>query len=234
MGETLPIDRRIVQLTQEARPRALLLPTASNDNPAYYQAFREVYGSELGCRTDVLNLMHGRVDPEDARSEILSSDLIYVGGGSTRRLMMVLRRTRTDQALREAAREGVVLSGLSAGSICWFSHGTSCVPEESKRLHMGIGLIDAINLVHYKNSTANNAILLEMLRRRRPIVAVEDLCGIEIAEESFKVISADGRSQAYRISGKEGKLTCHALTSAQGTQPISELLPRCRAAPAPP
>ena len=44
--ETLAIDREVVRLTGSRRPRALLIPTASYDNPERYDVFQNLYGGE--------------------------------------------------------------------------------------------------------------------------------------------------------------------------------------------
>lgn len=53
------------------------------------------------------------------------ADFIYVGGGNTLRLMTLLRRCGGDRLLDEAYKRGTVLSGVSAGGICWCSCGNS-------------------------------------------------------------------------------------------------------------
>src|SRR5262249_62388797 len=56
-------------------------------------------------------------DPEDF---LLSRDLIFVGGGSVANMIAVWRVHQLDRILRAAWQAGVVLSGVSAGAICWF------------------------------------------------------------------------------------------------------------------
>ena len=82
-GETLAIDKEIISLTGKNRPRALFIPTASSDSRGYWQTFQDVYGSELGCDTDVLYLLGVSSAKWELEEKILSADLIYVGGGST-------------------------------------------------------------------------------------------------------------------------------------------------------
>ena len=56
------------------------------------------------------------------------SDIIYVGGGNTLKMMKVWKKTGVDKMLKQAYEKGIVLSGLSAGSICWFRWG-ALTPE---------------------------------------------------------------------------------------------------------
>lgn len=54
--ETLSIDKRIVELTGKSQPKALFIPTASEDAEGYWHTFDRVYGQRLGCKTNVLYL----------------------------------------------------------------------------------------------------------------------------------------------------------------------------------
>lgn len=147
-GETAPLDRRIIELSGASHPRALFLPTASFDEPEYAASFESVYRG-LGCRVTTAFLWEGytreeieaviqatkfnarshlwefRGDPERVRGAIAEADLIYVGGGNTRRMLELWRSIGVDQWLQEAGDRGCVLSGLSAGCICWARYGNS-------------------------------------------------------------------------------------------------------------
>ena len=68
------------------------------------------------------------VRPGRSRTSRRSSptqDAIYVGGGNTASLLAVWRAHGLDRALRAAHDAGIVLAGVSAGSICWFESGTT-------------------------------------------------------------------------------------------------------------
>ena len=54
-----------------------------------------------------------------------------------------------DGALREAWADGVVMCGLSAGSLCWFEQGLTAFHGEESRPVAGLGLLPGSNAVHY-------------------------------------------------------------------------------------
>ena len=87
--------------------------------------FNDVYGKKLGCKTETLYLIKQNPLYAEIRSKILSADLIYVGGGDTVKMMEIWRSYKVDECLKEAYEAGIVLSGLSTGSICWFKYGHS-------------------------------------------------------------------------------------------------------------
>jgi dipeptidase E len=125
LKETLPIDRFICQLTQKAKPNALFIPTASGDPDGYCETFDRIYGAELGCTTDHLKVVSEQTDIQTIRKKIRWADLIYVGGGNTRAMIQRWTDLGVDKEISEAGKRGCVLSGISAGAICWFHSGLS-------------------------------------------------------------------------------------------------------------
>ena len=67
--------------------------------------------------------------------------MIYVAGGNTVNLLAVWRAHGVDAALREAWEAGVVLCGMSAGSLCWFEAGVTDSYGPLRALHDGLGLL---------------------------------------------------------------------------------------------
>lgn len=63
--ETFLIDEYIVKSTGKKNPKALLIPTASNDAKGYMDTFNKVYGEKLGCITDSLLLVTENLSEED-------------------------------------------------------------------------------------------------------------------------------------------------------------------------
>src|ERR1700731_839581 len=117
---TAAIDREIIRRSGKKNPKLLFIPTASADSERYWKHVREYFGGYLKCKADVLFLIKKQPSKEQIRKKILSADVIYVGGGNTLRMMRVWRRLGIDQLLRTAYENGIVLSGISAGAICWF------------------------------------------------------------------------------------------------------------------
>ena len=95
------------------------VPTASGEPDHYVASFYAAF-LKLGCRPSVLTFF--KRTPE-LRSFLLSQDVIYVGGGNTKTLLAVWRDWGVGEILREAWQSGVVLTGVSAGAICWFEQG---------------------------------------------------------------------------------------------------------------
>ena len=116
------LDRYILGLTGKTRPRICFLPTASGDADGLIVKFYTAFGAE---RCQPVHLALFRRTVSDIRSLLLSQDVIYVGGGNTINMLAIWRAHGVDEILAEAWREGVVLAGLSAGSLCWYESGVT-------------------------------------------------------------------------------------------------------------
>ena len=230
---TEPLDREIARLTGKSRPHALLIPTASSDAPDYSPAFDRVYGSRLGCTTDVLYLLGSTPDPRMVREKIGRADIIYVGGGNTLMMMRRWRHLGVDALLRAAFERGAVMCGVSAGAICWFERGHSDSmayynPDHWKYIAVtGLGLVKGIACPHY-NSHTNGVTRREdfhqMLHRlRRPGLAIDNNCAVAFTDDGFRVLSTRRRARAYALSVERGEVVQRRLSRSDQYQPIESL-----------
>jgi len=123
--ETLKIDREIIRLSGKKQPKFLFIPTASIDAGDYVKVVNSYFGKKLGCAIDVLYLVNRKTSYQEIKNKILNSDIIYVGGGNTLKMLKLWRKLGVDKILAVAYKKGIVLSGVSAGAICWFKYGHS-------------------------------------------------------------------------------------------------------------
>ena len=106
-----------------ARPRLCLVTTALGDDPVIRAAIHSAFeGTDFDV--SVLSLFP-MPSVDDVRQHLLSRDVIWVGGGSTANLLAVWRVHGLDEVLARCWESGVVLGGVSAGSLCWHSGGTT-------------------------------------------------------------------------------------------------------------
>src|SRR5579863_1756627 len=115
-----PLARYVIDLAAVRRPRVCFIPTASGDAAAYVRRFERTAG-RLGVKTSVLSVF--ALPTGNLATFLCAHDVIFVGGGNTRNMLALWRLWGLDAALRTAYRHGVVLSGSSAGAICWFRAG---------------------------------------------------------------------------------------------------------------
>jgi dipeptidase E len=208
--ETLPIDREIIRLSKKKNPRLLFIPTASSDSEIYWKQVQEYFGGFLKCRTDVLFLIKEKLSRDQIRTKIAAADIVYVGGGNTLQMMRIWRRLGVDKLLVSAYEKGTVLSGISAGAICWFDSGHSDSmsfyhPPKWKYINVrGLGIIPGINCPHYNGKTRGiprRKNFQNLIRKiGRTGIAIEDHCAIVFRDgRVFKVLAAKPSARAYRV-----------------------------------
>jgi dipeptidase E len=206
--ETFPIDQYIVGLVNKPNPKALFIPTASGEPEGYIETFKSIYGERLGCQTDVLYLLTKDTTEDEIQEMILTADIIYVGGGDTGKMLSVWKRNKIDKYLEQAYQNGTILTGLSAGSICWFKYGHSEISEdpiEFIRLE-GLGFINAIHCPHY-NELERQEDFDRMMREVDGIgFAIEDQCAVEFYNGQYRVLKANGGAKAFMITSLNGEV----------------------------
>jgi len=226
LNETIQIDKYIVDFSETSNPRLLFIPTASGDSQAYIETVKRIYGEQLGCIVDTLLLTGSGITENEIKQKILFSDIIYVGGGNTMRMMEIWRENKVDKCLKEAYENNIVLSGLSAGSICWFQKGHSECRNPDGCLDYtqapGIGLISAIHCPHY-NERGREEFDDMMEKEEIPGIAIENNCAIVIKDDMYKIIKADSSSKAYLLKNHDGEVLKRELTSQNFTS-LSDIL----------
>jgi dipeptidase E len=206
--ETTKIDKEIIRLTGKKNPKLLFIPTASSDSESYYEIVKNYFGKKLGCKTDVLYLIKEKLSKKEIREKIVKSDIVYVGGGDTLKMMKVWRKNGVDKILREAYKKGIVLSGLSAGSICWFKWGNSDSrkfnnPKADLIKVSGLGLINAFHCPHYDLEKQRKASLKKMIKKISGIaIAIDNCCAIEVIDDKYRIISSKSSANAYKVYWK--------------------------------
>ena len=129
-------------------PRICLLATAHGDNPVVTTAFYEA-AQHRGYLASHLSLVP-MPNVDDARGHLLGQDVIWVYGGSVAALLALWRLHDLDSMLREAWLAGVVLTGVSAGSICWHTGGTTdSFGPDLRAITNGLAFLPYSNGVHY-------------------------------------------------------------------------------------
>lgn len=148
-------------------PKLCQIGTASGDQLAFNARFSEA-GQAAGITVSHLNLFP-MPPTADVRGFLLEQDAIWVNGGSVVNLLAVWRAHGLGEILREAWQAGIVLSGVSAGSICWHRGGsTDSFGPELRVIDDGLGFLPYGNGVHYdgehrRRPTMHEAVAAERL-----------------------------------------------------------------------
>lgn len=147
-------------LTGATRPRVCLVLTASGDDASHYALLYAAFNA-AGCDVTELKLFPQPSAPPE--QQLLKSDLVWVGGGSVANLLSLWELHGVGTAMRAAWEHGVILAGVSAGSLCWHAGGpTDSFGPTLRSVDNGLGLVPYANGVHY-NSEAQRRPLLHQV-----------------------------------------------------------------------
>lgn len=147
-----------LDLSGATRPRLCLVATPVGDDPYWIS---RMYAAFAGRDVSVSHLaLFPMPNVEDVRAHLLAQDVVWVTGGSVANLLALWRLHRVDAAMREAWEAGVVLAGVSAGSLCWHVGGTTdSFGPDLRPVTDGLGFLPYANGVHYDSE-----------ERRRPLI----------------------------------------------------------------
>lgn len=209
------LDDHVLGLTGAVRPKVCFIPTASGDADHYVVRFYRRFSTI--AETSHLSLFRrdrgGGAVEGDIESHLMAQDLIYVGGGSVLSLIGAWMAHGIDRILERCWRSGVVLCGLSAGSLCWFREALTAFhgPPEVVR---GVGLLPWSNCVHYDAEP-------ERAVEFRAAIASGQLCsgyGADdgaalhfVGDELAEVVTSQERARAFRVEGVAGEAIETAL-----------------------
>ena len=228
--ETTKIDQEIVRLTEKEAPKLLFLPTASSDSQSYAAIVKEHFGERLGCIVDSLFLIDSNISHKEIADKILSTDIIYVGGGNTSKMMDIWKEKGVDRLLIEASKKNIVLSGLSAGAICWFKYGNSdslrFENEEAEMIKVdGLNLVNALFCPHYDVEKHREEDLKQMAKNMNEVsIAIDNCCAIEIMDQQYRIISSKDTANAYKVFWKDNIYKKEKLTKEESYRSLDDLL----------
>ena len=200
------MDAYLLGLIERPRPRVCFLPSASGDADHYVVRFYRHFGADR-CEASHISLFRREHGVDDIRAHLLAQDVVYVGGGSVISLLGVWRAHGLHEILREAWEAGVVLCGLSAGSLCWFTEGVTAFHGAPQRVE-GLGLLPFSNTVHYDGEPGRRPAFHGFVRDGMvPGYAVDDGAALHfVGHELHRVVASKVSARAYRVGTVGGEI----------------------------
>ena len=208
--EVGPLTEYAVELAGVSgrRPRVCFLATALGDNAAVLQAFYDA-ARFAGFEASHLALFP-MPNVDDPRAHLLAQDVVWVWGGSVAGLLAMWRLHGVDAAMRGAWEAGVVLTGVSAGSICWHVGGTTdSFGPELRPVTDGLGLLPYANGVHYDSEEQRRPVLHRLVADQTLPTAYATDDGVGLHYRGTELVEAltelPGKG-AYRVErGPDGE-----------------------------
>jgi len=174
-------DRWLLAQTGKRRPKVCFIPTACGDNAAMIRRI-EATLKRLGARPTTLALY--AAPTEDFTRLLSRQDLIFVGGGNTYNMLALWRLWKLDAAVRRAYERGVILSGSSAGGLCWFTSGlTDSFPGRFDRMSC-LGWLRGSFTPHFDGEGGRQPVFRRMIKSGKLPAgyAVDDAVALEFVD----------------------------------------------------
>jgi dipeptidase E len=184
-------------------PRVLYVPTASNEDPARALDWYE----RLHGRCEFTPLRFYPWPPDDLRALTLAHDVVMVPGGNTANMLAVWRVHGFDAILRDAWQAGVLLTGWSAGMICWFEAGvTDSFGPQLQGMRDGLGFLPGSACPHYDGEERRRPVYQQLVLDGYPAgIALDDAAGVHyVGTELNEVVTSQPGSCGYRV-GADGE-----------------------------
>jgi peptidase E len=191
--------------------------TAQGDDPAAYGRVYVALAQDMpDVRTSHLALFPMPSVP-DVRAHLLDADVVWVGGGSVANLLAVWRAHGLGDVFREAWEAGVVLGGVSAGSLCWHTGGTTdSFGPDLRPVTNGLGLLPHSNTPHYDSEPQRRPLYQRLVADGvlAPGWATDDGVGLHFRGTELAEVVADRPGvHAWRVEpGPGGTVVETAVT----------------------
>jgi dipeptidase E len=187
-----------VELSGKSDPKVCAVPTAVADDA---ETVLNLYGRlPKGCATTYVPFFPW--PPENLEELVREQDVIFVCGGNTANMLAIWRIYGFDRLLREAWEAGTVLTGWSAGMICWFEAGvTDSFGPQLEGMRDGLGFLSGSACPHYDGEDRRRPVYTELVRDGFPPgIAADDGVGVHYTgTELAEVVSVREGATAYRV-----------------------------------
>ncbi|MBS4174403.1 Type 1 glutamine amidotransferase-like domain-containing protein [Bacillus sp. FJAT-49736] len=211
------LDLYILKQSSKRTPAICFLPTASGDADNYITRFYEAF-QQHNCNPSHLSLF--KPPTRDLEDYILTKDIIYVGGGNTKNLLILWKEWGLDHILKKAWDQGIVLAGISAGSICWFEDGVTDSFGDELEPIKALGFLKGSNCPHYDAELDRRPAYHKMIitNQIKPGLAADDGVAIHfIEQEMVNVVSSRQNAKAYQVTMEENLVEKELPTEFLGT-----------------
>ena len=199
------IEKYIVEQQSNKNPNVCFIPTATGDNDAYKVNFYDVF-TKLNCNPTHIDFFKRTINLED---HIKKQDIIFVGGGNTKSMLAVWKEWGLDIILNEAYNNNIIMSGVSAGAICWFKKGITDSWKDHQATLDCLNFVDGVCCPHYDEEPERIPYVKEILLNQEieSCFAIEGYAALHLIDDKPK----------FNVSFKENT-SCHFVSLKDSIQ----------------
>ena len=201
----LKIETYIKSQCKFDNPKICFIPTATGDDKQYIDNFYKAFDS-LDCHTSHIDFFKRTIN---LRNHILKQDIIYVGGGNTKSMLAVWQEWELDVILREAYQNNIIMSGVSAGAICWFDQGITDSWKDRQAIIDCMGFVSGVCCPHYDEEPERIPFVKKVLidKSINECIAIEGYAALHYINDKPKYIVSYGKKKtAHKVILSENKI----------------------------
>ncbi|MDF1811498.1 MAG: peptidase E [Verrucomicrobiales bacterium] len=206
------IDRYILDQVESECPNVCFIPTASGDAESYTERFYKHFKPE-NCTPSHLSLFSG--ETEDIEGFLMQQDVVYVGGGNTRNMLALWDLWGVSRILKNAYHQGTLLTGISAGSLCWYEQGlTDSFPGQLVPIDC-LGLLEGSNCPFFDGHEEKATVYPDLIEQQKimPGIATDiGVCLHYVDGNLHRVFAGKEGVAAYQFRRENGQVDKVELT----------------------
>ncbi|MFV8343053.1 Type 1 glutamine amidotransferase-like domain-containing protein [Flavobacterium sp. XS2P39] len=206
----------IAGLTGKLNPKICYVPTANGDSPS---AIARWYSNceDLPIRPYVLRtFINSTTSPKAFEEIIMGMDAIVVSGGNTLNMLAIWKAHGIDALLRKAYDKAIILAGGSAGSLCWFTGGSTDSRPKELTIVEGLNFLNFSHSPHYLKESSRRPLYQQLILsgKLKSGYACDDMAGLLFVNGTMrKSVTMNADNNNYFVSVKEAKIIEELLPS---------------------
>tara|TARA_B100001113_G_C20969876_1_gene561304 strand:- start:17 stop:712 length:696 start_codon:yes stop_codon:yes gene_type:complete len=200
------IEKYILNQSNKEIPNICFIPTATGDDESYKVSYYSTF-TKLNCNPTHLDFFKRTPNLEKL---IQKQDVIFVGGGNTKSMLAVWRDWGLDLILNEAYESGTIMSGVSAGAICWFEKGITDSWSNKLNLLDCLSFTEGACCPHYDEEADRKPALTEFIMNDNidECFAIEGGCALHIKNDVvYKAVSFKQDKNSLVVKKENNKIT---------------------------
>ena len=192
------IEKYLISISGKNCPNICFLPTATGDDDSYIVRFYSVFTS-LNCIPTHIEFFKRTID---IHNHIMKQDIVFVGGGNTKSMLAVWKDWGMSSLLNHAYNEGVIMSGVSAGAICWFTSGITDSWDNELRILPCLDFISGTCCPHYDEEPSRIPYVKKILLEDKVnnCISIEGGSAMHFIDgKPFKNVSFSNNKNTYKV-----------------------------------
>ena len=208
------IEKYILSFSDNDFPRICFLPTATGDNDNYIVRFYSVF-TKFNCIPTHIEFFNRTIDINE---HIMKQDIVFVGGGNTKTMLAIWRDWGMDNILKNAYNKGVIMSGVSAGAICWFTSGITDSWDNQLKILPCMNFIKGTCCPHYDEEESRIPFVNKVLKENKVTncISIEGGAAMHFKDGvAFRNVSFNNNKNSYDVSCINNEIICKPYSMFQ-------------------